>query len=114
MEAAFDIVRERLAGLLVMAMVATPFFIWTVRSIYRATVTGESAYPGHGRTFWLVVLPLAIVVYGVVRGFDNRDPWFTYIADENGQMLFMMVPGCLGIVFGYCAGLLYGIANRKG
>lgn len=100
-----------LTTLLLYAMAAVPFAVWAGRSTHAASTAKAGLYPGHGRTFWFVFLPLALLLYGRLRGYDLETPGNSLAPDENGQLLFLTVPPCIGLVAGYCLG--WAVARMK-
>ena len=85
-------------------MAAFPFAVWAGQSTYGAVVVAPNRRPGTGRTVWFVVLPAVLVAYGIIRGFDVADPTDSQRADESGQVLFLLVTPCLGLICGYAIG----------
>lgn len=90
--------------ILLYAMAAVPFAVWAGRSTYAVVTPRDGGYPGHGRTFWFVVLPALLLFYGQMRGYDLEMPGNSLASDENGQVLFLTVPPCIGLIAGYCLG----------
>lgn len=101
-----------LPAYLLYSMVAFPFAVWAGRSAHAGTIDGKSLYPGHARTLFLFVLPIILVGYGMIRGFDNRDPDAPYESDEWGQLLFLAMAPCLGMIYGAIFGFLHGWSER--
>jgi hypothetical protein len=104
-------------------MGAVPFAVWSGRAAYASVLANASSPDGTGKprpglaaTLWLVVLPACLIAYALFRGFDvpnDRDP---YAADEWGQVLFLILSPCFGLIVGYGLGWLLGRdkARRKG
>ena len=101
-----------LTAYLLYAMLAMPFAVWAGRSAHAGTIAGKSLYPGHARTLFLFVLPMVLVGYGLTRGFDNRSPDTPYQPDEWGQLLFLAMAPCLGMIYGSFFGFLQGWSER--
>lgn len=96
-------------GSLFYAMAMTPFAVWAGRSAFAGAAA--RGYPGHGRTFWLAILPATLIAYGLSRGFDTSVE--TSQQDEWGQLLFLLTAPCFGMILGYGLGWLFGLAARK-
>lgn len=96
-------------------MVAVPFAVWSGRVAYSSTIARISATGGAGRpsraaVLWLVVLPACLIGTFLLRGFDRSGAAGEW--DEWGQVYFLVMSPCLGLIAGFALGVL--IARRKG
>ncbi|MCV3239329.1 hypothetical protein [Mesorhizobium sp. ZC-5] len=94
-------------------MGAVPFAVWSGRAVYAGVLASASApdskgkpRPGFAATLWLVVLPACLIAYALFRGFDV--PNDGNAADEWGQVLFLILSPCFGLIAGYGLGWLLG------
>lgn len=103
---------EPLLGFAFYAIGCVPFVVWGGLVTRRGAAAGRTSYPGHGPTFWFVLLPLALFITGLVRGFDVSDPATPYLDDEWGQVLTLVTVPAVGWFLGYIIGLIVGRNER--
>lgn len=103
---------EPLLGTLFYATACVPFVVWAGLVTRRGSAAGNSGYPGHGPTFWFLLLPLALFITGLVRGFDISDPATPYLDDEWGEVLTLLTVPALGWLLGYVIGVIVGRSER--
>lgn len=96
-------------------MAAVPFAVWSGRTAYASVLANAAAHDGKGRlrpglgaTLWLVVLPAGLIAYALFRGFDVPNDSNPYAEDEWGQVLFLILSPCFGLITGYGLGWLLG------
>ena len=104
---------EALLGSVFYAIGCVPFVVWAGLVTRRAAAASVTGYPGHGATFWFLVLPLALFITGLVRGFDTSDPAMPYLTDEWGQVLTLLTVPAAGWLFGYVLGVIIGGKERE-
>ncbi|HEY5818817.1 MAG TPA: hypothetical protein VIU14_10535 [Mesorhizobium sp.] len=97
-----------LATLALYGMLAIPFAVWTGRSAYGRVRSNREASgrAGLGRwpAFWLAGFPACLLAYFALRGFDVPNPTGRQAADEWGQVYFLLVPPCIGMIMGCVLG----------
>ena len=104
---------EALLGFVFYAVACVPFIVWAGLVTRRASAAGSNGYPGHGATFWFLLLPLVLFITGLVRGFDISDPATPYIEDEWGQVLTLLTVPAAGWLLGYVVGAIAGRNARE-
>ena len=103
------------ATLVLYGMLAVPFAVWAGRSAYtrvRANIDA-SGRPELGRwpTIWLAGVPALLLAYFALRGFAVPNPTDSQAADEWGQVYFLLVPPCIGMILGCAVG--WALARRE-
>ncbi len=95
-------------------MPMVPFLIWSIRATMQSgsvEVGGKPRQrPGIAATLFLLVLPVAFLVYYKVSHADMSED----LASEWRPWLFLCIPPAIGMVLGYMAGLIWQLLERIG